>query len=589
MEQQRVQRRLAAIIAADVVGYSRMMHADETRTRAQFNAHFNELLLPAIASHGGRIFKTMGDGLLAEFPSVVEAVECAAGVQSNMARRNAREPEERRFNFRIGVNIGDVIVEGDDIHGDGVNIAARLEAIAAPGSVFLSGEAVGQVAGKTDLTFSALGDHQLKNIDRPVAVHCLAIGATNQQHALTGNSGPSAGQDTPSIAVLPFENLSPDKNDAYFSDGISEEVIAALSHIDWLFVIARSTSFAYARRAHDPRAVAGELNVDYVLSGTVRRASNRVRVSTELVDGASGHRLWSERFDRELADIFALQDEIAEAIAGAIEPALVRSEQARAREKRNDDLRAWDLYQRAMWHSWKLSSDDLSTALKLLEQARAADPNLVQAYAGAVEIECHRFILGFCDDGQAVLEDALILADHAIRLDGRSAQARYAKGRTLQYLRRHDEAIPELRLALEINPNFAWAHYALGNTLATSGHAEEGIPHFEKAMRLSPQDPQIGQMMARTAEAYYFLGDFEAALAWARKSLQQPNIRPSRWATLIATLGQLGRLDEVPPAREALHRLEPQYSTKFVRERFPIAHQPSLERLLEGLSLAGFN
>lgn len=345
MVEQRVQRRLAAILAADVVGYSRMMHADEAQTRRLFNAHFHELMLPTIASHGGRIVKTMGDGLLAEFSSVVEAVQCADGVQTSMASRNAKEPEDRQFQFRIGVNIGDVIVEEGDIHGDGVNIASRLEAMADPGSVYLSAEAFRQVTGKIDLSFDDLGEHRLKNIERPASVYRIA--KTDQKDSAffkTGIQRPPQKHDVPSIAVLPFENLSGEADQEYFSDGITEEIIAALGQIGWLFVIARSTSFAFAGQAHDPRSVAAELGVAYIVGGSVRKAGSRVRVSAELVDGASGHRLWSNRFDRDLADIFAIQDEISETIGGAIEPELARSEQNRAREKRSDDLHSWDLY-----------------------------------------------------------------------------------------------------------------------------------------------------------------------------------------------------------------------------------------------------
>jgi adenylate cyclase len=589
MSDGRIQRRLAAILAADVVGYTRMMNADEVKTRDLFNAHFNELLLPTIASHGGRVVKTMGDGLLAEFPSVVEAVQCADGVQSSMADRNAKESKENKFDFRIGINIGDVIVEDDDIHGEGVNIASRLEAIAEAGSVYLSSHAVHQVAGKIDVTFDELGEHDLKNIDQPVLVYRL--GKTSADDPATFRSGvqrPPLRHDKASIAVLPFVNLSGDPDQEYFSEGVSEDIIAALGHISWLFVIARSTSFGYSEHRRDPRSLAAELGVAYVLDGSIRRSGKRIRLTAQLVEGTSGQQLWSRRFDRELEDLFAIQDDISESIAGAIEPELVRSEQARARLARGSNLPAWDLYQRATWHSWRRTETDLAEALRLFEQALSIDPDLVQAYAGAAEARCFQFIRGFTEGTNEVLAEALRLSRRGVELDGRDSYARYSLGRTLMFMRRHAEAKPELEVALEINPNFAPASFALGNTLSTSGRAEEGIALLHNAMRLSPRDPQIGQMMIRLSDAHLFLKQYDEALIWARRSLQQPNIQPSRWVTLISVLGHLGRLNEVAPALGALNQLHPNYpAADFVRERYPIIDETYRQSLLTGLKKAG--
>lgn len=586
----RVHRRLAAVLAADVVGYSRMMNADEVRTRALFNQHFNELLLPTIASHGGRIVKTLGDGLLAEFPSVIEAVQCADSVQSSMAERNEREAKEQRFEFRIGINIGDVIVENDDIHGDGVNIASRLEALAEAGSVYLSSHAVHQVAGKINVTFHNLGEYKLKNIHQPVLVYRLGkTGMDDPANFRTGVQRPPLKHDKPSIAILPFSNLSGDTEQEYFSEGVAEDIISALSHISWLFVIARSTSFGYTDNHRDPRLLAADLGVAYVLDGSIRRSGKRVRVTAQLVEVATAHQLWSRRFDRDLEDLFAIQDDISESIAGSLEPELVRSEQMRARRSRGDSLPAWDLYQRATWHSWRRTEADLVEALRLFEQALATDPNLVQAYAGAAEALCFQFIRGYSARTDDALHEALDLARHSVELDGRDAYARYSLGRTLMFMRRHFEAKPELEMALEVNPNFAVASFALGNTLSTSGQAREGIPLLQDAMRLSPRDPQIGQIMIRMADAHLFLEQHEEALLWARRSLQQPNVQPSRWVTLISILGHLGRLDEVSPAREALDHLHPGYrGAEFVRQRYPIIDENYMQRLLSGLEMAGF-
>ena len=344
MAEERVQRRLAAILAADVVGYSRLMGKDEAGTRARFNSHLHELIEPTIASLSGRIVKTTGDGLLVEFGSVVDAVECAVEIQKGMVERNADETDDRRFAFRIGINLGDVIIEEDDIHGDGVNIAARLEGLADPDGICISGTVFDQVGKKLEHTYDDLGEQFVKNIIEPVRTYRIRIdgGVATLTSAKQDDSQPLPLPDKPSIAVLPFENMSGDPEQEYFADGISEDIITALSKFNWFFVIARNSSFTYKGRTVDVKQVANELGVQYVLEGSVRRAGNRVRISAQLIDALSGRHLWAERYDRELTDIFAVQDEITEAITGAVAPSFVSAEARRIERRHPESLDAWE-------------------------------------------------------------------------------------------------------------------------------------------------------------------------------------------------------------------------------------------------------
>src|SRR5438874_12795792 len=385
---ERVERRLAAILAADVAGYSRLMGRDEAGTLARLNALRRELIDPTVAEHKGRIVKTTGDGLLIEFPSVVEAVACAASVQQEMAERNADVPEDRRIEFRIGINSGDVIVEDGDIHGDGVNIAARLEGVAEPGGICVSAIVHDQVRDRLDCVFEDLGEQSLKNIVRPVRMYRIGpeIGASRPLSGVDA-AGTAAVQpaalplpDKPSIAVLPFQNMSGDPEQEYFVDGMVEEIITALSRIRWLFVIARNSTFTYKGQAIDVKRVGRELGVRYILEGSVRKGGNRVRITAQLIEAATGAHLWADRFDGSLEDVFDLQDQVATSVAGIIEPALQTAEARRSAGRPTRDLTAYDLYlrARAMFYT---SYKQIPQALPLLEEAIARDPNYGPALA----------------------------------------------------------------------------------------------------------------------------------------------------------------------------------------------------------------
>ena len=592
-------RKLAAILAADVVGYSRLAGADEDRILARLRALRSDLIDPTIAVHHGRVVKRTGDGALVEFRSVVDAVRCAIEVQTAMLERNAGVPPERRIEFRIGIHIGDVVEESDgDLMGDGVNIASRLEGVAAPGTICLSEDAYRQVRSRLDLLVSDLGQTQLKNIAEPIRIYSLEVGvsakagtitplAAPAQPAAASPAAPIELPDKPSIAVLPFTNMSGDPEQEYFADGVTEDLITALARIRWFFVIARNSSFAYKGKSPDIRAVARELGVAYVLEGSVRKAGNRVRVTAQLIDGVSGNHVWAQRYDRDLEDIFAVQDEITATLVGAIEPELGKAERERARAKRPDDLRAWELYQRGLWHTYRRTREDLAEAQLLFRRAIAIDPGLARAYAAAEEAFFFQHVGGYVDSGDAANAAALRFAETAVQIDGQDAFNRYALGRALTLVRRHDEAVFELGKAIELEPSFAQAHYALGMALATGGRPKEALPHIELAMRLSPQDPYFGQFLVRRAEAYLFLGRLEEAVELAERSLHEPNIQWSRWAILAAAQAHLGRLEDARRSIEALHALRPDIDLAFARDYWPIADANALEYLVDGLRKAG--
>ena len=582
MSGERVHRRLTAILAADIAGYSRLMGADEEGTLAQLKAHRNALLDPKIASHRGRIVKTTGDGMLAEFASVVDALRCAIEIQRGMLERNADVPQERRIEFRVGINVGDIIIDGGDIFGDGVNVAARLEGLAEPGGICVSGRVQEDVRGKLDIAFEDAGEQQLKNIAWPVRVYRVRLSGEAAQ------SRPAlALPDKPSIAVLPFTNMSGDPEQDYFADGMTEDIITGLSRARWLFVIARNSSFAYKGRSTDVKQVAQELGVRYVLEGSVRKVGERVRISAQLAEGTSGRQLWAKRYDRELSDIFAMQDEITETIIGAVEPELGKVERRRSAGKRPDNLDAWDLYQRGMSHLYEYTKDDLQRARQYFAQAIARDPQLGPAHSGLAETYYYEGVYGFADSISDNREKALAPALRAVVLDAEDAGAHCTLGRAYYMRRAYDAAFRELKTALELNPSLALAHYGLGATLVFSGRAEEGIPHLTAAIRLSPHDPNMGSFLVRLADAAYFLKRYEEAAEWARRALQQPNFQWSRYTVLIAALAQLGRLDEARNCIQELRVKRPNTSIAFVRETHLFGDTASFAHYLDGLRMAG--
>ncbi len=445
MPREPVQRRLAAILAADVAGYSRLMGEGEEGTRTRFNAHLRELIEPTIASRRGRIVKTTGDALLVEFASVVDAVQCAVEIQKGMAERNADQPDDRQIVFRIGVNLGDVIIEGDDIHGDGVNVAARLEALADPGGVVISDKVHSEIRNKLDLGFDDLGPQEVKNIAEPVHAFSLGLGkAVNSMgEPETPTSLPLP--DRPSIAVLPFNNMSGDPEQEYFSDGITEDLTTALSRFDGLFVIARNSAFSYKGEAVDVKRVGQELGVRYVLEGSVRRAGDRVRINAQLVDAETDRHVWAERFDRQMDDVFELQDDIVASIAATVGPEITLAEIERARGKRPGTLDAWDHYLRAIAAYHRMTKDDVADAISLLEEAITVEPEFANAYALLGLCHTQIGVYGWIKPVRQAYEKARRMAEEAYRLAPTSPEANRALAFVLMATGQADQAVTAAR------------------------------------------------------------------------------------------------------------------------------------------------
>jgi adenylate cyclase len=551
----RVERRLAAILAADVAGYSRLMGADEEGTLAALKTLRRELADPKIKEHRGRIVKTTGDGLLLEFASVVDAVRCAVEVQREMAERNADVPPERRIEFRMGINVGDVIRDGRDIYGDGVNIAARLEALAEPGGICVSRVVRDQVRDKLAFSFQDLGDQQVKNIARPVRVHRVVLGEA------MGPAGPVAGgppspaltlPDRPSIAVLPFQNMSGDPEQEYFADGMVEEIITALSRIKWLFVIARNSSFTYKGSAVDVKQVGRELGVRYVLEGSVRRGGNRVRITGQLIEAESGTHLRADRFDGSLEDVFELQDQVAVSVAGVIEPALQAAEIRRSSSRPTNDLNAYDLYLRGLQYSQSADRAGIIEALQTLRLATNLDPRYGAALALAAGYHADLYVNGWADDPEGNRLEGVKLARRALRVAGDDpgvlARAAYVFGNLGEDI---DAAIALVERSVEINPSFATGWYYSGWLRLWAGQADLAIEHFVNSSRLSPHE-RTARVLLGMGIGHFFARRFDEARIMLLRSLQQRPGWPANYRFLAACYAQMGHLEE---ARDIIGQL----------------------------------
>ena len=579
------QRKIAAIMAADVAGYSRLMADDDRATVAALNAA-RAVFRERIETRGGRVVDTAGDSVLAIFPSVVEAVQCAVSVQERLAESNEDVAEDRRMRFRIGVNLGDIIEQADgSIYGDGVNIAARLETLADPGGVMISEAAHMQVRREADMAFSDSGTHEVKNIPDPV--HAFAV-ATKGAIAKPAAPVKTKRAERSSIAVLPFDNRSGDAEQEYFSDGISEDLITALSRVRWLTVIARNSTFTYKGKAVDVKQVGREMGVRYVLEGSVRRAGNRVRITAQLIEAETGAHIWAERYDRELDDIFDLQDEITETITGAIEPEIGAAERERAHQKPPSDLGAWDAYQRGMWHIYRYNAADFATARTLFEQAIALDSGFGPAHAGLAYTHYSDGVFGYTDNLESSHTKGMAAAREAVALDQKDPVAHCYLGRLHTQAGAHDIALAEFDLALTLNPNFAMAHYGRGLAQTFSGHSKEGLAEFEAAIRLSPHDPQMWLFEMLAAIAAMGMRDFEASMAWAQKSIRRPAAGFYGYMMLAAAAGQLGHDDEATAALTRMLELKPDFSIEFLRRTWPNWHQSSFGIVIESLAKAGF-
>jgi adenylate cyclase len=542
-------RRLTAILAADVAGYSRLMGADEEGTHERLKAHRRALVDPKIAEHHGRIVKTTGDGMLVEFPSVVDAVRCAVEVQRGMVERNAAIQADERIEFRVGVNLGDVIAEEDDIFGDGVNIAARLEALAEPGGICVSRVVRDQVRDKLDYTFEDMGEQQVKNIARPVRVYRVRdIGAANTPLAPTPPVLPLP--DKPSIAVLPFQNMSADPEQDYFAEGMVEEIITALSRIRWLFVIARNSSFTYKGQGVDVKRIGRELGVRYVLEGSVRKGGGRVRITAQLIDATNGAHLWAERFDGSLEDVFELQDKVASSVAGVIEPTLQLAETARVIGRPTNDLMAYDLYLRAYAMVWS-SARQIPEALRLLEQAITRDPRYGPALAWAAFC-CVRLVEAGSEDPKADSLKGADFARRALEVAGDDPGILANAAQALAYFGEDIGAMMDLvDRALTLNPSFARGWHVSGCLRIYAGQPDVAIEHIEVSLRLSPR-ARVGTSLLIIGAAHFYNRRFDEAVSKLLLPIQEDPSYPQPYRVLAACYAHMGRLDE---AREIVRRL----------------------------------
>jgi adenylate cyclase len=578
-------RHLAAIVCMDVAGYSRLMGADEERTLARIQALQRDVIEPALAAHRGRLVKTAGDGFLAEFASVVDAVRSAAAIQRQVGEREAAEPEARRITLRIGVNLGDVIAEGGDLHGDGVNVAARLEALADPGTICLSGAAYEQVRDRVELSFEDTGEQALKNIARPVRVWRARIGRSAAETA----SAPVPLPEKPSIAVLPFANLSDDRDQEYFADGMVEEIITALSHFPRLFVIARNSSFTYkGRPGIDVRQVVRELGVRYVLEGSVRRSGERVRIAGQLIDATTGAHLWADRFDGVLADVFDLQESVVHSVVGAIEPRLMSAEVERAQRKRAASLDAYDLYLQALPNVHALTREGSNAALTLLAQALAIDPNYAVAAGLASWCYAQRLSQRWQTDPEAEKRTGIELGRRAITKGPNDPEALAMGGYAAAILGDEMRAgLTTIERAIVLNPNSALALTRAGWVHAFLGEAAAAVTMFEQSMRLSPRDPRMFGTYAGLAFAHLLQERFEDAVLWAQRSLDEnPNNMPAL-RYLASALGHLGRTDEARAAVARLRTLAPKETITEWAAWTPVRFSRRLPLMLEGLRRAG--
>jgi len=579
-------RRLAAILAADVAGYSRLMGADEEGTLERLKALRRELVDPKIAEHHGRIVKTTGDGLLVEFASVVDAVRCAVAVQQAMPEQNTNVSADNRIELRIGINLGDVIVEGDDLYGDGVNIAARIEALADAGGVFVSNTVHDHVRDRVPFVFEDLGEQQVKNITRPVRVYRVRDAGLAARPPLT----PALPlPDKPSIAVLPFTNMSGDPEQEFFADGMVDDIISALSRYPSLFVIARNSSFTYKGRAVDVKQIGRELGVRYVLEGSVRKAGNRVRVTAQLIQAEAGNHVWANGYDRDLADIFALQDEITEAVATAVAPAIADAERQRAMRKPPGRLDAWAAYQRGLWHFSIGTPNDNALAESFFQQAIDLDPGFAGGYTGLAYAQTRAAGVYGTRTLAKIWDATLALARRAVTLDGNDAEARTCFAEQLMRRGDYGGALAELELALAISPNLAGAYGVLGAVLMWSGDPRKGRTALENSIRLDPRNPNMTLRLLDVTISYYLSREYDAAVEAAKRAIRSYPDYSNMYRWLAAALGQTGRIEEAKEALAKAIAMAPTAFDMFVSRRVPWHRPEDYAHMLDGLRKAGWD
>ena len=580
MEDQHTERKLAAILALDVAGYSRLMNHDEEGTLRGLMAHLGELVEPRIAAHRGRIVKRTGDGLLVDFASAVEAVRCAITIQSGMVERNRATPEDSRIEFRIGINLGDVIIEGEDIYGDGVNIAARLEGIAEPGAIFVSRAVRDSVRDKMEVALEDLGEKSVKNIARPVRV--FRIGRLG---GVRPTPPPSTTPDKPSIAVLPFTNMSGDAEQEYFSDGMTEDLITDLSKVSGLFVIARNSSFAFKGKSVKVQEIGRELGARFVLEGSIRKARDRVRITAQLIDADSGGHLWADRFDRDLTDIFATQDEVVEKIVGALAVKLTRGEERRLRRSGTRNLEAYEVWLRARELLARSTRDLVDQSQAMYRKAIEIDPNFAAPHAGLAFAVISEFANAWTAEPERALEEAERWARRAIEIDVQEPVGHVALGNVLLWQRHHDAALAALNRAIDLDPNYAQAHGLMGLTLMYSGRAAQALESFATTMRLDPLYPNL--ILHFLAQAQFSLGKYEVAAAHLLDRIAQNPDTDSSRMLLAACYGHLGRTEEARAVWADLLKVNSEFSLAQRQQVLPYKDPGDFKKIAAGLKKAG--
>jgi adenylate cyclase len=582
-----LERRLAAILAADVVGYTRLMGADEAGTLRHLTGLRQDVLEPLIAKHHGRVVKLMGDGLLVEFASVVDALTCAVAWQNDVAAQEAETDEDRRLQFRIGINLGDVIVEGDDIHGDGVNVAARLEGLAEPGGVCMSRTVFNHVKGKVELDFEDLGEQTLKNVAEPVSVYRIAVDGSGTAAASPAKA-PLPLPDKPSIAVLPFTNMSGDPEQEHFSDGITENIITNLSRFRDFFVIARNSTFAYKGKAVKMQDVSRELGVSYVLEGSVQRSSDRVRITAQLIDGHTGGHLWSERYDRQLDDIFEVQDEVTEMIVGTLASGyggrLRKAWQRRIQGSGTQSVQAFDCFMRGMDLYDHFIKEDTQRGREFFEEAVRLDPNYAKAYAKLAWGHIEDAYQGWSEDYEESLAKGLEFANKAIQCEDEESWGHWALAGYYIFTMQHDRALAEFQRAIELNPNDADVLNDVGFCLSYAGRAEEALDSVHKAMRLNPHYPEWYSM--QLGQIYFDARQYEEAVV-TFENLRSLETVISR-LYLAASHAALGHTDEAQKAIGRILELDPQATLqKWTNVKMaPYKDPKDLEHIRENLRKA---
>jgi adenylate cyclase len=574
----RMERRLSAILAADIAGYSALMGADEARTVRDLKGH-QAVVLPMVGEFGGRIIDTAGDGILAEFPSVVNAVKCAVAIQSKMAERNATIEPEHRMQFRVGINIGDVVYDEARIYGDGINVAARLEGIAEAGGICISSKVYEEISGRIDLTYEDIGEQQLKNIARPVRAYHLRLDST-----VTSAPAPAL-PDKPSIAVLPFLNMSGDQEQEYFVDGMTEDLITDLSKVSGLFVIARNSSFTYKGKAVDVKRIGRELGVRHVLEGSVRKAGNRVRITAQLIDAGSGGHLWAERFDRDLTDIFSMEDEVVEKIVRALAVTLTQGEERRLRRRGTGNVEAYELWLRGRELLTRSTRESVEQARAMYRRAIEIDMNFPAPHAGLALAAIADYVSDWALDPAQALDEAERWARRAVELNDQEPVSHMALGNVLLWRRDHEGALSEFRHMIVLDPNFAQGHAATGLALMYAGRAAEALEPIAAAMRLDPHYSPI--VLHFLAQANYSLGEYEtAAQLLVRRIARTPGTDSSRML-LASCYGHLGRGEDARATWAELLQVNPEFSLTQREGVLPYKDPGDFQRIAEGLAKAG--